>query len=96
MIQLSQRLITEINDSFPRLSRKGESTYRIKFCGNYVTTYSGKTVWRTKGYAKAAFQQHLGNIFLDEFGIDYRNRKELLPLLEKEGYLEFVEFSYEG
>ena len=33
--------------------------HRIRWRGKFITTNNGKTIWRTKGWAKAAFKQHL-------------------------------------
>ena len=69
--------------------------YRIKINGQYLTTRSGKTVWKRLGDAKNAFHNHLDYI---NHEYDYKNRPlpgtantrwEMLKKWEEEGFLEF-------
>lgn len=42
--------------------KKKSSCTRIKFDGEFITTHSNKTVWRTPAHAKSALKNHLAGI----------------------------------
>jgi hypothetical protein len=53
--------LSRLQQSFPEFKEKKVSTKpcRIKFCGKFIRLSSGKTIWRTKGFAKTALLNHL-------------------------------------
>lgn len=85
---------------------------RIKFNGEFITTRSKKTVWRNKGFAKAALLNHLQPIgaAINQYilkknalththhhaYVDSRIVKELRDELEKLGIIEYVEVDIEN
>ena len=84
---------------------------RIKFNGEFITTRSKKTVWRNKGFAKAALLQHLRTrdiaIVVNKYILNkkgYRDLcyfssdfelKDLREELENLGIIEYVEVDLE-
>jgi hypothetical protein len=79
--------------------------WQIKVNDRLIRTDSGKSLWKTKGHAKAALKQHLHwgqhNSFLTYLACTFfsdaysreRDKKyeEFLDFAEKKGMLEFVE-----
>jgi hypothetical protein len=83
---------------------------RIKFNGEFITTSSKKTVWRNKGFAKAALSNHLHGKIITEsiykYLLNASNRhpyfyvpsdeiKKLRDELENLGIIEYVEVDLE-
>lgn len=70
---------------------------RIMFNGSYITTNSGKTVWRNKGFAKSALLNHLQSSH-DVCGLvgGYSVIKNLRDELEKAGLIQYVEVDIEN
>ena len=55
--------------------------YRIKLksTGHFITTQSGKTIWKTKGHAKSALRYELTEIFRKEVrqgNMDYKSTEQ--------------------
>jgi hypothetical protein len=59
-----QDLIDELFTKHTRERAVGMSCWRIRWCGVFIKTYSGKTSWKTEGHAKSAFLNHLRRSYL--------------------------------
>jgi hypothetical protein len=103
-LELTQVLLNGISESLSQHPRKIKKIKpcRIKFMGNFISTESGKTLWRRKGDAKLAFLNHLESSFkFKKFLMEnnicndrtfyYIDFKELKHELEKSGYIEYIE-----
>lgn len=85
-------------DNRVQVNNDTKKIYRIKWRGNFIQKYNGKTVWSSLSGAKNAF-----NLMIDTsiYKIQYRHsgvfgtktefRKYLLDILTKNGILEFVQ-----
>lgn len=65
----------------------------IKFNGEYVRVGSGKSVWKCRGHAKNALNNHFqyaDKAILNKVGA--KDAKEFVKFLENAGIIEFVEF----
>lgn len=109
-MQLSEHNLQTIKQTFEYRAYKTKPIRpcRVKFMGEFVTTESGKTIWRRIGDAKSAINLHIYNKrdlffeFLPHEKSSYDGRflyiksstiKELMTYLEKEKILEYVEVS---
>jgi hypothetical protein len=99
---ISDAGIARLKQSFrgfnqPLKSRKS-IPHRIRFNGEFITTDSNKTIWRTKGHAKSALLNHFhmsigyGDKFLKDHFPQCKTLKELMLFLEKAGIIQYVEF----
>jgi hypothetical protein len=97
LVVLPPALIEAVGAS---LTKKSVPTCRIKWKGEYVQVENGKSVWRTRGHARAAFRHHLGAARLTEtivremgiprYGQEYRTmEKAVIDSLEACGLLKF-------
>ena len=105
MITLNEKLFDKkfidiVEKSFPENGRNRKvKPCRIKFNGKFITTTSGKTVWKARGHAKCAFLNHLIDLFsyglLKDYLKDFKScsifAKEAFQALEMMGTLEFIE-----
>lgn len=87
----------EIVDSFsqnPKPPKTPKTVWRIKINGQFITTISGKTVWKRIGDAKSAVHHHVSSWLC---GIPYGSRDykissgDYMDAMIKQGILEFVE-----
>jgi hypothetical protein len=93
MISITKKLLADIEESFNHgLAQKGKTKpCRIKFNGKFITTLSGKTVWRNITFAKSALLNHFRSaieIQVDNYYTDY---KQIIEELEKTGIIQYVE-----
>lgn len=99
-MNITPEIISIIGSSFTR--NKTPNTVktrpcRIMFNSFYITTNSGKTVWRNKGFAKSALLNHLQSSY-DVCGLvgGYFNVKNLSNELEKAGLIQYIEVDIEN
>ena len=108
-INIDQDVLRQIDATFMKKDhRLRKSTpCRVRFLGKFITTKSGKTLWRTMGHAKSAILNHFercsrfgyGLPFLPrgQYGyVDGETMKGFIRQLESEGHLEYVPVNNEG
>ena len=61
---------------------------RIKFNGEFITTTSKKTVWRNKGFAKAALLNHLHELPIGAAINQYILKKNALTYTHHHAYVD--------
>jgi len=110
-IEINSNLLNQINASFrePKNETVKTRPCRIKFCNRFITTSSGKTVWRNIAHAKSALINHFRmdynicrSIQEEILGINdkysYRGSsvvKDVIKKLEKDGYIQYIEVDVE-
>ena len=111
-INIDQDVLTQIDATFVKKDHhlRKSTPCRVRFLGKFITTKSGKTLWRTVGHAKSAilnhFEQQCGSYhgkknlpFLprSQYGyVDGETMKGFIRQLESEGHLEYVPVNNEG
>jgi hypothetical protein len=114
IINIDQTVLESMNSSFPKHDHhlRKSTPCRIRFNGRFITTLSGKTLWRTVGHAKTALLHHfetvasrdkykpnktLGFLPVTQYGyIDGNTMKGFIRQLEAEGHIEYVAVDNEG
>lgn len=105
-VKITQDLINVVSATFvKKTSTVKTKPCRVKFEGQFITTESGKTVWRNIGFAKSAMLNHLNSqlaisVYLQKIlGTPYvygKIVKEMLRELERAGVVEYVEVNDES
>lgn len=105
---IPENILKVVIDSFNIEQKTIKKTipHRIKINGNFITTMSGKTIWKTLGHAKSALNHHISNIIGYKRFMSYEDYKILQNLAGKErtpkyvmeymvskGIVEFVPFN---
>jgi hypothetical protein len=89
----TKKLVTTIESTFiSSATHVKTKPFRIKFNGKFITTTSGKTVWRNIGFAKLALLNHFqtsGTIC--NFISGYSHCKQIIKELTELGLIEYVE-----
>ena len=102
MVNIKKEDVKKLEDTFNPLSDKQIKTNpcRIRFNGKFIQVSSGKTIWRQKGFAKNALNNHISTCRksdLPEYVIgqngyvDKQKLKEYLQELENQKILEYVD-----
>lgn len=86
------------------LKNKKLKLCRIKFRGDFITTVTGKTIWKAKSHAKSALLHHFECVAKDLkflkrgiYGlVDKESIKKLIRELENSNIIEYIEFDGSG
>ena len=81
-----------INSFFPV---KEDGGYIVVINGKRVSTFSGKSTWRTKAHARSAVLNHIGRLYFDGFitkgRLNSQERQRIFSKMEEEGILKIIE-----
>lgn len=81
---MSLKLAIDAFVSYTLEVKKQQNPYRIKYKGNFIKTRSGKSVWRTLGFAKSALRNHVANTLAEHriYGETDKIYDELVKIVE--------------